>query len=232
MKKKEKIEILLVEHDKSLRMLIRDYLGMMNYRVTEYKDGAKALAKFKELKPSIVLVDVLMPDNEGVNLIKSIREIDSKTPILFLADDTINTANIDGFIIGVDDYLIKPFTSEEMSLRISILIKRAYHSTVKKSKGKIQMGQIAFFPEERLMRTDSFRHTLTRKESELLFYLASNIGELLPRRQILNEVWRDDNYFAGRSMDVFITRLRKYLKADLNVHIVNVHGTGFRLEVD
>lgn len=232
MKKKEKIELLLVEHNKSLRMLIRDYLGMMNYRVTEYKEGAKAFAKFKDLKPSVVLIDVMMPDNEGINLVKSIREIDTKTPILFLADDAINDITLEGFKIGVDDYLIKPFTSEEMSLRISILIKRAYHNTVKKTKGKIQMGGISFFPEERLIRTDSFRHTLTRKESELLFYLASNIGELLPRRQILNEVWRDDNYFAGRSMDVFITRLRKYLKADLNVHIVNVHGTGFRLEVD
>jgi len=228
---KQKINILLAEDDDSLRILIKDYLNMIGYNVIDCKDGKEALAMYKKTKPSLLLLDVMMPKIDGFSLVEEIRKKDVETPIIFITARSLQEDKIFGFKIGCDDYLVKPFSSEELSLRIGALLKRC-KQPVNESKAKqIKLGEISFYPEERLIGTDSFRHTLTRKEADLLFYLAKNKNGLLTRKDILREVWKDDNYFAGRSMDVFITRLRKYLKGDPLVNIVNVHGTGFRLEV-
>jgi DNA-binding response OmpR family regulator len=227
------IHILLVEDDPNLSSVLRDYLVMLGYTTILAKDGEEGFLSFSSHRIDLCILDVMMPRKDGFTLAREIREIDQDVPIIFLTAKTLKDDRITGFKTGCDDYITKPFSSEELSLRIEAIIRRC---ATKESDptGKVevfQIGRYTFDAHNMTLKLDSAEKILTRKESALLKLLCIYKNKLLTREQALMNVWGDDDYFIGRSMDVFITKLRKYLKEDPNIAILNVHSSGFKLEV-
>jgi len=226
------ISILLVEDDENLGFVTQAGLEDKGYHVVWAKDGVEGYEVFQSSKFNICLVDVMMPKKDGFTLAEEIKSVDDEVPIFFLTARGLEEDKIKGLSIGVDDYLTKPFSIDELDLRIQNIIKRI-------SKGKNQgtkkdiytLGNYVFnYPEQALV-LDGETKKLTKKEAALLRLLCIHKGEILQRNSILRIIWGSDDYFLGRSMDVFITKLRKYLSEDDNVSIANVHGVGFKLEV-
>ncbi len=230
---KTHFDLLLVEDDPNLSMIIQDYLEMQGYKTTLAKDGHEGFEAFKKKKYDLLLLDVMMPRKDGFTLAADIRKTDQQTPIIFLTAKAMKEDRIAGFKAGCDDYITKPFSSEELSLRIKAVLKRCSIPISSKIEplDVFFMGDFTFDVNNMTLSSETFQKVLTRREAELLGFLCENKGQLLKREQILNAVWGNDDYFNGRSMDVFIAKLRKYLKSDPRIQITNVHGTGFRLEV-
>jgi DNA-binding response OmpR family regulator len=234
LKRKGQQRILLVEDDPNLSMVILDYLEMMDYSVTSCKDGIEGLREYKRNKYHLVILDVMMPRKDGFSVAEDIRSSDQKTPIIFLTAKNLKEDRIRGFQVGCDDYLAKPFSTEELILRIRAILKRCYLKNTDVDLPKLEIfsiGQYLFDPSNMILKFGSKEYTLTRKEASLLQLLCSFQNKLLPRDTAMKIVWGEDGYFVGRSMDVFISRLRKYLKSDSCITISNVHGVGFKLEV-
>jgi DNA-binding response OmpR family regulator len=225
-----KAKILLVEDDPNLSDVLTDFLEMTGYRVVVADDGSKGLEEFGKEKFDLLILDVMLPVMDGFSLAIEIRKTDISTPIIFLTARGQMEDRINGFKIGCDDYIAKPFSSEELSLRIEAILRRCRLES-KPADESYALGQFVFDPVNYELRKGSSRINLTPKEAALLRVLCEHKNMLLTREKALKVVWGDDDYFIGRSMDVFITKLRKYLKDDPDVAIVNVHGTGFRLEV-
>lgn len=232
--KNKKKKILLAEDDSNLSSVLNDYLDMMDYETVLARDGDEGLEKFNNESFDLCILDVMMPKKDGFMLAREIREKDENIPIIFLTAKSMKEDRISGFKAGCDDYITKPFSSEELSLRIKAILKRC------EIKGQPQrpptqktfrLGKFSFDPNNMTLTHKDNSRVLTKKEAALLQLLAENKNKLLTREYALKTVWGDDDYFIGRSMDVFITKLRKYLKDDENVNIVNVHGTGFKLEI-
>lgn len=233
--KNNKIKILLAEDDSNLSSVLTDYLDMMDYHTDLAEDGQQGASMFRKGVYDLCILDVMMPKKDGFMLAKEIREKDENIPIIFLTAKSMKEDRITGFKAGCDDYITKPFSSEELSLRIKAILKRCevrdnpYQQPVLKS---YRIGKFTFDPHNMTLTHKDNSRVLTKKEAALLRLLAENKNKLLTREHALNTVWGDDDYFIGRSMDVFITKLRKYLKEDEHVRIVNVHGTGFKLEIN
>lgn len=225
-----KIKILLVEDDSSLGFVISDQLRSEGYHVVLCTNGIDGHIRFTEEEFHLCIFDVMMPKKDGFTLAKEIRLQNNDVPILFLTAKTMTEDKIAGFHAGGDDYLTKPFSFEELSVRIKALLKRVNLTQENDSK-IIEIGSFQFDTENFRLFNDSFDKTLTKKEALVLKTLAKSINVVVPRENILVAVWGQDDYFAGRSMDVFITKLRKYFVDDKRINIQNIHGIGFKLEV-
>jgi len=228
------INILFVEDDPNLSMILRDYLEMTGYSVDHAPDGEKGVELFSKKEYQLVILDIMMPKKDGFTAATEMREINQTIPIIFLTAKSLKEDRIKGFQVGCDDYITKPFSTEELSLRIKAIIKRctiAVQTTGEPVKNIITIGKFIFDSSNMTLKFDDSERVLTRKESGLLNLLCQNKNNLLPREVAMESIWGENDYFIGRSMDVFIAKLRKYLKPDPNVKISNVHGIGFKLEV-
>lgn len=232
MRMKNKIKILLVEDDTNLSMVLQDYLEMIGYDTVLEKDGEAGLIAFNKDKFDLCILDVMMPKKDGFSLAKDIRALNTHIPIIFLTAKTLKEDRIAGFKVGGDDYITKPFSTEELSLRISAILKRVENQYIKKQGPDIiKLGAIDFDYRNLILIHKGEKYSLTKKEAALLRLLAENKNELVERDYALEKIWGTSDYFIGRSMDVFIAKLRKILKLDPHIAIINVHGTGFKLEV-
>jgi DNA-binding response OmpR family regulator len=225
-----KRKILLVEDDTNLGNLLQDSLELKNYEVTLKRNGEEGWNEYKTGKFDMCILDVMMPKKDGFTLAKEIRRANAQIPIIFLTAKVLKEDTIEGLKIGADDYLTKPFSMEELTLRMDNIFKRVPKAEMSE-QNEFQIGKYVFDNSSRTLTIGDNQLKLTTKESELLKMLALHIDKLLERDIALNTVWGTDSYFAGRSMDVYIAKLRKYLKEDTGVEILNVHGTGFKLLV-
>ena len=226
-----KPKILLVEDDQNLGMVLKNYLELSDYDVTLERDGILGLAAFRREKYELCLLDVMMPNMDGFTLAENIRDTDPDVPLFFLSAKTMKEDIINGYKLGADDYITKPFDSEVLLLKIKAILKRNEEINRVSDAIEFDLGKYHFNPKLRELIIEGKTHTLSPKENELLKMLAEFKNDLLPREQALKRIWGSDTYFNGRSMDVYIAKLRKYLKEDTNIEIVNIHGNGFRLVV-
>ena len=224
----DKIKILLAEDDDNLGLLLNSFIKAKGFEVDLARNGKEALEKFNNGNYQFLILDVMMPELDGFSVAKEVRNIDKKIPILFLTAKTMKEDKLEGFSIGADDYLTKPFSMEELVARIEAILKR---SEVNNSplQTEFQVGKFLFDPEKRTISLDGKEERLTTKENHLLKLLTKNKNEVLDRQAALRAIWGDDNYFNGRSMDVYIAKLRKILRQDESIEIKNVHGRGFKL---
>jgi Response regulators consisting of a CheY-like receiver domain and a winged-helix DNA-binding domain len=227
-----KPKILLAEDDTNLGMVLKNYLELNDYEVELCRDGILALAAFRREKFDICLLDIMMPNMDGFKLAEEIRDVDPDIPLFFLSAKTMKEDIIQGYKLGADDYISKPFDSELLLLKIKAILKRNQELNSKEEETfEFSIGSYAFNSRLRTLVKDGESHTLSPKENELLHMLCEHKNDLLPREVALKKIWGSDTYFNGRSMDVYIAKLRKYLKEDPNIEIVNIHGNGFRLVV-
>ena len=224
-----KPKILLCEDDTNLGNVLKNYLELNDYDVILERDGRLGLAAFQREKFDICLLDIMMPNMDGFALAEAIRDIDLDVPLFFLSAKTMKDDIINGYKLGADDYITKPFDSEVLLLKIKAILKRNEEQNRESDNAQYDLGQYHFNPKLRELIIGSTSYTLSPKESDLLKMLAEYKNDLLPREQALKKIWGSDTYFNGRSMDVYIAKLRKYLKDDTNIEIVNIHGNGFRL---
>jgi DNA-binding response OmpR family regulator len=220
--------ILLVEDDPNLGFVIKDNLQYKGYEVTLRQDGESGDMAFDNDTFDLCILDIMMPKKDGFSLAKSIREKNKHVPILFVTAKTMLEDKVEGFRAGGDDYITKPFSMEELCLRIEVFLKRTAQAP---KESVVPLGNFLFDRQNLKLNHPAGSKTLTQKESDVLSLLCQHRDRVLKREEILKEVWGDDDYFLGRSMDVFISKLRKYLRNDPAVQIVNYHGVGFRLEV-
>jgi len=225
--------ILLVEDDPNLGMLLQDYLQLKGkFDVVLAKDGEEGLKAFTKGHFDICILDVMMPKKDGFTLGKDIRKIDAAVPIIFATAKAMIEDKSEAYNLGGDDYITKPFRIEELLLRINALLKRVSDSDKKESAAQetnFSIGQYNFDYTAQLIKRDEKQQKVSTKEAELLRLLCLRKNEVLTREEALISIWHDDNYFNGRSMDVFLSKLRKYLKDDPKVEIINVHGKGYKL---
>jgi len=234
MSKKERTKILLVEDDLNLGFVIQDHLRNEGYSTDLEKDGFAGFQKFYNSGYDLCILDVMLPKKDGFTLAEDIRKINNDVPILFLTAKSLTEDKINGFNAGADDYMTKPFGFDELNLRIKAILKRANIDKDEEAPKRdvFNLGEFEFdFPNLNLIH-EKGEKTLTKKEAELLRMLCLHKDQVLTREMALTVVWGSDDYFLGRSMDVFITKLRKYLKLDERVKIMNVHGVGFKMIVD
>lgn len=227
-----KSKILLAEDDNNFGLVLKDYLTMQDFDVYLCRDGAEALRHFEKGKFDLCIFDVMMPVMDGFTLAEKIKEKDRNIPLIFLTAKSMKVDMIKGFKIGADDYITKPFDSEILLLKIKALLNRSETITQKLNEQHIfKIGQFTFNSKLRTIVGFNKEQKLSPKEASLLALLCVYLNDILPREIALRKIWDDDNYFTARSMDVFITKLRKYLKEDDNVELMNVHGNGYRLVV-
>ena len=224
----EKLRILLCEDDENLGMLLREYLQAKGYETELYPDGDAGYKAFISGKFDICVLDVMMPRKDGFTLGKEIRQSNEEIPIIFLTAKTMKEDVQEGFKIGADDYLTKPFSMEELTLRIEAILRRVKGKR-NREKTFYQIGTFTYDTQKQLLSRGDEQRKLTTKESELLTLLCTHANEILQRDYALKTIWIDDYYFNARSMDVYITKLRKHLKEDENVEIINIHGKGYKL---
>lgn len=226
-------KVLLVEDEANLGIILKDYLTAKGYDTTLATDGQQGFDAFTKHKFDICLIDIMLPVKDGYTLAKEIRQSDQYVPIIFLTAKSLPDDKIEGFKAGADDYLTKPFNMEELIMRIKAVLKRT--SVVAGSvdqEGNFMIGKYNFDSTKQVLKIGSAEKKLTSKESDLLRLLALNINKTLDRNFALKSIWHDDSYFNARSMDVYITKLRKYLSEDKDLEILNVHGKGFKLLVN
>jgi len=228
----KKLNILLAEDDENLGQLLYAYLQGKGYSVTLARTGKAAYEKYNGNKTQFdfLIFDVMMPEMDGFTLAKEIRELDKQIPILFLTAKALKEDKLHGFDIGADDYMTKPFSMEELLARIQAILRRSAPET-KDVNESMFVGKIKYEPELSTLHLEDGTKKLTTKENQLLQLLVKNKNEILDRQATLRAVWGDDNYFNGRSMDVYIAKLRKLLKEDESIEIMNIHGVGFKLIV-
>ncbi len=222
-------KILLAEDDSNLGILLRNYLEAKNFEAALFANGKTALKAFSLGKYDLCILDIMMPEMDGLTLAKAIRNMNPGIPIIFLTAKNQQEDIIEGFRAGSDDYITKPFSMEELVYRIEAIFRRTSGGEVAKEEGPVQIGDYSFDNRRQLLLLKDQRISLTTKESELLDLLYRHKNQILERNYALKSIWIDDNYFNARSMDVYITRLRKYLKKDPAVKILNIHGRGYRL---
>jgi len=225
----EQTKILLAEDDENLGSLLREYLQAKSYVAHWLSDGEKAYKSFEKNRYDICILDIMMPNKDGITLAREIRMIDPEMPIIFLTAKSMKEDVLEGFSVGADDYMTKPFSMEELIYRIEAILRRTQGIGQQNKQTEFDIGQFHFDANKQLLTLDSNSVKLTTKESELLKLLCNNANNVLERNFALKSIWIDDNYFNARSMDVYITKLRKYLKDDPAVEILNIHGKGYKL---
>jgi DNA-binding response OmpR family regulator len=222
-------KILLVEDDINLGTILKEFLSVKGFEIVQAINGEEGFEQFKKGKHDICLIDIMMPKMDGFTLAKKIRMIDKQTPFLFLTAKAMIDDKIEGFKIGADDYITKPFSMEELIFRIHAILRRSRLPQDETEKIEFKIGSFLFKYDRRTLICKNVEQKLTPKECELLRLLCLYENKILERSEALTKIWRDDNYFNARSMDVYITKLRSYLKQDKSIELVNVHGTGYKL---
>jgi two-component system OmpR family response regulator len=225
----EKIKILLAEDDENLGSLLREYLIAKKYDTDWYPNGEVAYKNFVKRHYDLCVLDIMMPVKDGYTLAKEIRLTNAEIPIIFLTAKSQKEDILEGFKSGCDDYISKPFSMEELIYRIEAILRRTNKSGKFNSQQEFAIGEYLFDTEKQTLKIGNLVHKLTTKETELLRLLCINKNSVLERNFALKAIWIDDNYFNARSMDVYIAKLRKYLKDDSSVEIINIHGKGFKL---
>ena len=225
-----KQHFLLAEDDENLGTLLTTFLNSKGFQTKWVKNVEEAISYYRSFTNTIdfIILDVMMPEKDGFSVAKEIRLTDKKTPILFLTAKSMKDDKLKGFEVGADDYLTKPFAMEELIARIQAIIRRVGDASSAKTE-KLSIGALAFDPHKSILYSSTGEKKLTTKENALLTLLARNVNEVLDRQATLRAVWGDDNYFNGRSMDVYIAKLRKLLSEDPAIEIMNIHGIGFKL---
>ncbi|MCB0758416.1 MAG: response regulator transcription factor [Flavobacteriales bacterium] len=232
MNMERKAKLLLCEDDPNLGTLLAQYLRAKNYDVELRKDGAEGLMAYEKGQFDLLLLDIMMPLKDGFTLAREIRRTDRETPIIFLSAKNMRQDTLTGFECGADDYLTKPFSMEELLLRIDAVLRRSWGAAPQEERRtSFTLGRFTFDARKQVLTGPKGERNLTTKENDLLHLLSENANSVLERSTALRTVWGDDNYFNGRSMDVYIAKLRKYLAEDPEVEVANVHGKGFRLVV-
>ncbi|MGL1887562.1 MAG: response regulator transcription factor [Reichenbachiella sp.] len=225
-----KTKILVVEDDPNLGQILNEYLGLKGYETTLCVDGEQGFEEFNNGHYDFCVLDVMMPKKDGYTLAKEIREINKDVPLIFLTAKSMKEDTIEGLKIGADDYLTKPFSMEELLLRIEAILRRSGTSASAPTKqNKFELGSLTFHYDQSVLKRPSGDIRLTSRENELLKMFCDNIDQTLDRNVALNSIWKDDSYFNARSMDVYIAKLRKYIKEEESIHILTVHGQGFKL---
>jgi len=225
-----KARILLAEDDENLGMLLKEYMQVKGYDIDLFPNGEKAFSGYQKAKYDICILDVMMPVKDGITLAKEIRMLSSTVPILFLTAKSVKEDVLDGFAAGADDYMTKPFSIEELLFRVEAILRRTRGENAAQNQDTFQVGIYSFnSTKQTLGKEGGTEQKLTAKESELLRQLCINRNAVLDRNFALKTIWNDDTYFNARSMDVYITKLRKFLKEDPSIQIINVRGKGFKL---
>ncbi len=231
MEEKKKYKILLCEDDSNLGLVLKNFLELNDYEVTLERDGRLGLGAFQREKFDLCLLDVMMPNVDGFTLAEEIRDIDPDVPLFFLSAKTLKEDILQGYRLGADDYITKPFDSDVLMHKIKAIIKRNEEDHKVTDNLEFELGAYHFNPKLRELKIKDSTQVLSPKVNELLKMLAEYKNDLLTREKALKKIWGSDTYFNGRSMDVYIAKLRKYLKEDSTIEIVNIHGNGFRLVV-
>ena len=224
----ENIKIMLCEDDENLGMLLREYLQAKGFSAELFPDGEAGYRAFMRQKYDICILDVMMPKKDGFTLAQEIRQANADVPIIFLTAKQLKEDILEGFKIGADDYITKPFSMEELVFRVEAILRRVRGKKNKESS-VYRVGNFTFDTQKQLLTIGEKQTKLTTKENELLALLCSHANEILQRDFALKTIWIDDNYFNARSMDVYITKLRKHLKDDPQTEIINIHGKGYKL---
>jgi DNA-binding response OmpR family regulator len=224
----DRLKILLCEDDENLGMLLREYLQAKGFVAELCADGEAGFKAFLKTKFDICVLDVMMPKKDGFTLAQEIRSANTDVPIIFLTAKTLKEDILEGFKLGADDYITKPFSMEELVFRIEAILRRTKGKKSREST-VYRLGQFTFDTQKQLLQIGEKQTKLTTKENELLALLFSHANEILQRDFALKTIWIDDNYFNARSMDVYITKLRKHLKDDPQIEIINIHGKGYKL---
>ncbi len=227
----DELKVLLAEDDKNLGAVLKAYLEAKGYQTTLCINGKEAFDLFNKKKFDFCILDVMMPVKDGFTLAQEIRKLDRKVPILFLTAKSLQEDKIKGFELGGDDYLTKPFSMEELLMRMKAIIRRISEGGGEGKSPVYRIGKMTFDYTRQVLSSAGVENKLTSKEAELLRLLCDNANNVLDRSVALNRIWQDDSYFNARSMDVYITKLRKYLKEDPAVELLNVHGIGFKLVI-
>jgi len=226
----DKLKVLLAEDDRNLGNILKSYLEAKRYETTLCVNGQEALQAYAKSKYDICIIDVMMPVMDGFSLAKEIRLDNKNIPILFLTAKSLQEDKIKGFELGADDYITKPFSMEELLVRMKAVLRRAISGSLPgEDVTTFQIGKYLFDYNRQTLTYGESTQRLTSKENELLKLLCDSMNNVLDRRIALHKIWNDDSYFNARSMDVYIAKLRKYLKKDPSVELINVHGTGFKL---
>jgi DNA-binding response OmpR family regulator len=226
----EKVKVLLAEDDKNLGNVLKSYLEVKGFETILCINGQEAYNAFEKGGYGFCIVDVMMPVKDGFTLVKEIREKDKHIPVLFLTAKSMQEDKMRGFQVGGDDYLTKPFSMEELLVRMQAILRRVNENTSNEIRNNVfVIGKYQFDFNRQILRMADKEQKLTSKEAALLRLLAINLNQVLDRSYALKEIWNDDSYFNARSMDVYITKLRKFLKLDPTVELINVHGIGFKL---
>ena len=220
------IRILLVEDDENLGYAIKDNLELRHYGVQWCKDGQEGINSYRHGFFDLCILDVMLPKKDGFSLAEDIRSVDKDIPILFLTAKSMLEDKLEGFRRGGDDYITKPFSIDELVYRMEVFLKR---STSNLHRSTYQLGDYEFDYDGLKLSINGDDRVLTQKEAEVLKYFADNLGQVVKRKSILKAIWGENDYFMGRSLDVFISKLRKYLKAEPRLEIINLHGVGFKL---
>jgi two-component system, OmpR family, response regulator len=229
---KLKGKILLIEDDKNLGIVIRDFLEMSDYQVILKENGQTGLQEFHRERYDLILLDIMLPLLDGFTLAEEIRKNNAMVPIIFMTAKAMKEDKLKGFRVGADDYITKPFSTEELDLRINAILRRVKNGYEQPEKtNQYKIGKFTFDYSNHLLLSDNAGRQLTRREAELLQLLCQYKNNVLRREIALKTIWGEDDYFMGRSMDVYITKLRKLLQEDPSVAIINIHNTGFRLEI-
>jgi DNA-binding response OmpR family regulator len=227
------INILIVEDDDTLRFIVKDNLEQKNYKVDVAENGKSAIELFEKNNYNLILLDIMLPKIDGFKVAEHIRKTNKDVPIIFITAKSMTEDKITGLSIGADDYIVKPFSMEELLLKIKIFLRRSniigpYDTKYPRTK---EIGRFIFLPDDLTLSLDGKARKLTMKETELINLFAENPNKVLSRNVILEKIWGTNDYFLGRSLDVFISRLRKYFKPDPNIKIINLHGIGFKFSV-
>ncbi len=226
------MKILLLEDDANLGFILQEHLELEKYSVRLCTNGDDGLKAFRSCAYDLCLVDVMMPKKDGFAFAREVRKTDQNTPLIFLTAKSLKEDRIEGFRIGCDDYVTKPFSMEELMLRIRAVLKRARPAPEPEpAKGPTKIGKYIFNHQRQILQYKEEQKKLTSREADLLRLLCDHMNNVLERDEALRTLWGSDSFFNGRSMDVFISRLRKYLQKDKSVEILNVHGRGFKLTV-
>ena len=225
------IKILLAEDDENLGALLREYLIAKGLKTDLFSNGEIALEGFKKNKYDLCILDVMMPKMDGFTLAREIKKIKGNIPFIFLTAKSLKDDVIEGFTVGADDYMTKPFSMEELLFRIKAILRRTSNNTSSEENETYNIGEYEFDSQKQILKFGDKDQKLTTKESELLKLLCNNMNNVLERNFALKTIWQEDSYFNARSMDVYITKLRKYLKEDTSIQILNIHGKGYKLIV-
>jgi len=221
--------VLLLEDDENLGSILEEHLQMQGFDVLRCRNGVEGLEAFRREQYDLCLVDVMMPKKDGFTFAREVRQSDESTPLIFLTAKSLKEDKIEGFKIGCDDYLTKPFSMEELLLRINAVLRRSQKPPEEEPPTEFSVGNFQFDYTRQILAMGKEEQRLTPKEADLLRLLCIHKNQTLERSHALQQIWGEDSYFSGRSMDVFVSKLRKYLKADQSVEIMSIHGKGLRL---